>query len=645
MKTFGTAVPVSALKTKKSAGCGEFLDLIPFADFCKKSGFSLIQILPVNDTGTGSSPYSALSAFALNPIYLSVGQLPELQNAPDAAKELKKFKKETESLKRFNYSQVRWEKIRILRAIYEKNRESIATDAELSDWIGKNPWVHEYALFMHYKDDYMQSSWKSWPKDKCWRNQKIEGDELFYAWIQMHLDRQFAEAAAYVREKGLKIKGDIPIMMNEDSHDAWAHPEFFNDALRAGSPVDGFNPVGQNWGFPTYNWKNLAKVDYSWWKKRLETASKYYDVYRIDHILGFFRIWAIPYGETTAVLGHTEPFEPITRAELNDEGFTDERIRWLSRPHIPTNLVEAVNNGDYLGSHGILRTVADRIGDEELWLFNSEISCDSDIYSRSDIPDPVKQVLAEKWRDRMLIEVEKDKFYPVWTYTETTAWKSLDSKEQEFFKELFAEKNKKMEYLWEKQARTVLGELTGCTDMIPCAEDLGANIDCLPSVLHDLNIQRLKVVRWSRLWDQPGQPFEDFADYPVQSVTTTSVHDSSTLRLWWLNEPDAADFAEAFCPELEPDGTYAPETAERILSVTATSASTYIIHPIQDYLALSETYYDEDPEAERINVPGSVNDFNWTYRLPALIEDLNKDKELCAAIKALSKAKKSKGKN
>ncbi len=645
MKTFGTAVPVSALKTKKSAGCGEFLDLIPFADFCRKSGFSLIQILPVNDTGTGSSPYSALSAFALNPIYLSIAHLPELQNAPEAAKELKKFKTATESLKRFNYTQVRNEKLRILRAVYEKNRETIAADADLSAWIEENLWVNEYAVFMHYKDDYMQASWKSWPKDRCWQDRKIEGDELFYAWLQMRLDQQFSEAAAYVREKGLKIKGDIPIMMNEDSHDAWAHPEFFNDSLRAGSPVDGFNPVGQNWGFPTYNWKNLAEKDYSWWKNRLKTASKYYDVYRIDHILGFFRIWAIPYGETTAVLGHTEPFEPITRAELNNEGFSDERIRWLSRPHIPTNLVEAVNNGDYLGSHGILRTVADRIGDEELWLFNSGISCDSDIYCRSDIPEPVKQALAEKWRDRMLVEVDKDRFYPIWTYTETTAWKSLDAREQEFFRELFAEKSRKMEYLWEKQARTVLGELTDCTDMVPCAEDLGANIDCLPSVLHDLNIQRLKVVRWSRLWDQPGQPFEDFADYPVQSVTTTSVHDSSTLRLWWLKEADAADFSETFCPELEPDGSYTPETAERILSVTATSASSYIIHPIQDYLALKAEYYDEDPEAERVNVPGSVNDFNWTYRLPALIEDLNKDKELCAAIKALSKTKKTKGKN
>lgn len=644
MKYTGTAIPLGAIKTKKSVGCGEFQDLIPFADLCKKSGIKIIQLLPVNDTGTESSPYSALSAFALHPLYVTLEKLTE--DEAILAK-IKKLRKKYKDFQRFPYKDLRQDKLALLREIFASKKDEIAASTEISAWLSENPWVKEYAVFMNLKDVNNEASYKQWPEYKdvdakkiqeLWDCKETKEKHLFFVWLQYNLDKQFAEAATYVRSLGIMLKGDIPIMMNEDSTDAWANKDFFNDSLRAGSPVDNENPTGQNWGFPTYNWKNLEKADYSWWKNRLICASKYYDMYRIDHVLGFFRIWAIPHGECTAVLGHTEPFEPITKDELYGLGFNDDRIKWLLKPHVETRTIEEVNNNDYLGTHGLLQKVMDRIGNEELWLFKDSIKTDQDIWD-SDIESYyVKERLTQKWRDRMLVEVEGG-YYPIWTYTKTTAWNSLNNEEKFRFTELLAKKNEKMDKLWEHQARTVLGELTGATKMIACAEDLGANIECLPGVLGDLNINSLCVVRWKRDWEKPSQPYYAFEHYPEKSVATASVHDSSTLRIWWCTEGDAHDFLRAF-PAENPNirvGEYNPETAKYILKKVATANSMFVINPIQDFLGLVDRYYAEDMDLERVNVPGSVNAFNWTYRLPANVEDLLKDKELIAAIKEIAK--------
>ena len=644
MKYTGTAIPLGAIKTKKSVGCGEFQDLIPFADLCKKSGIKIIQLLPVNDTGTESSPYSALSAFALHPLYVTLEKLTE--DEAIVAK-IKKLRKKYKDFQRFPYKDLRQDKLALLREIFASKKDEIAASTEISAWLSENPWVKEYAVFMNLKDVNNEASYKQWPEYKdvdakkiqeLWDCKETKEKHLFFVWLQYNLDKQFAEAATYVRSLGIMLKGDIPIMMNEDSTDAWANKDFFNDSLRAGSPVDNENPTGQNWGFPTYNWKNLEKADYSWWKNRLICASKYYDMYRIDHVLGFFRIWAIPHGECTAVLGHTEPFEPITKDELYGLGFNDDRIKWLLKPHVETRTIEEVNNNDYLGTHGILQKVMDRIGNEELWLFKDSIKTDQDIWD-SDIESYyVKERLTQKWRDRMLVEVEGG-YYPIWTYTKTTAWNSLNNEEKFRFTELLAKKNEKMDKLWEHQARTVLGELTSATKMIACAEDLGANIECLPGVLGDLNINSLCVVRWKRDWEKPSQPYYAFEHYPEKSVATASVHDSSTLRIWWCTEGDAHDFLRAF-PAENPNirvGEYNPETAKYILKKVATANSMFVINPIQDFLGLVDRYYAEDMDLERVNVPGSVNAFNWTYRLPANVEDLLKDKELIAAIKEIAK--------
>ena len=643
----GAAVPLGALKTEHSCGCGEYPDLMAFADFCAACSLELIQLLPVNDTGTDSSPYSALSAFALHPLYISIDRLPEFQENTEAARRFYELKQSQEPKPRFNYTELRRAKLEILRMIYEANAGRIADDKALNDWIRQNDWVAAYAVFMRFKALHNEASWKSWEAPLCtlssdavqayWNDGALRKEHLFFAWMQLRAAEQFAEAAAYVRSRGIILKGDIPIMMNEDSCDAWANPQFFNDGMRAGAPPDGPNPDGQNWGFPVYNWKELAKDGYSWWKNRLVQAAQYYGAYRIDHVLGFFRIWQTPEREVSASMGRTEPDAPITAAELHEIGFTPERIHWLCEPHVPTREIEAVNNNDYLGTHGLLHTVMDRIGTEELWLFKKSIRGERDIYG-TQLPEPVKKRLASFWRDRALRETGKNKYTVQWTYRDSTAWRSLSEQEKELLQALIDEKNAAKEKKWEKQARTLLAELTGAADMIACAEDLGANPESVPRVLSDLSILGLRVIRWTRSWGAQGQPYVPFDQYPPLSVTATSVHDSSTLRLWWLTEQQDA---KAFCRDFStPDsiqpGVYTPQTAQYLLEQAADSHSAFCIHPIQDFLSLSARYSAQDPGQERVNIPGQVTPFNWTYRIPQPIETLCADDELTGAVKDIA---------
>lgn len=648
----GTAIPVGALRAAQSCGIGEFPDLVPFAEFCAESGIDLIQLLPVNDTGTESSPYSALSAFALHPIYLRIGDLPEA--APFAA-EIAKLADRHEYRKRFAYRELREEKLALLREIFDANEKSIASGAELAEWIDKNPWIVEYAVFKNLKRKNFESSWKSWDRMRSpshaeirerWESPAKRGDHLFYAWIQMRLDEQFAAAVAACEKLGVAIKGDIPIMMNEDSCDAWANPEFFRDDLRAGSPPDGMNPLGQNWGFPIYNWDNLRSTGFAWWKDRLRHAARYYHAYRIDHILGFFRIWSIPSPECSGYLGWPTPHTPITQNELAERGFTGDRLRWLCEPHVPTRAIEEVNGFDYRGAHEILSRVMDRIGDEELWRFKKGIGGEKDIRG-ADLPDAAKETLARKWRDRMLQDTGRDAhgkpmYEPIWNFRDTTAWGSLSGEEKDSLESLIRAKAAQDDALWEAQANELLGALTSCVDMLPCAEDLGSIPACVPRTLEKLGILSLKVIRWERRWDEAGQPFRDPASFPALSVATTSVHDSSTLRGWWEQENGARDFLSFWPPERYgyPDGTsdtfrarYSPEVAAFVLSTIAKTSSNLFVLPTQDFLALSPDYYRDESDAERVNVPGSVTDFNWTYRLPERIEDLMENKQLIAAIR------------
>jgi 4-alpha-glucanotransferase len=629
-RLLGVALPIGALRG--SCGVGEFADLVEFAGLCAKMGVGLIQLLPVNDTGYESSPYSALSAFALNPIYIKIGDLSE---AKGFESKIAAIATKFENEKRFPYTDIARSKYELLLEIYTKNKSDIVKNDAIKKWVAENEWVKNYAVFRRLKDINKLCSWKDWKAfskvtksdiEKLWKDEANKEDHFFWVWLQFNLDAQFLLAKAEVAKLGILLEGDLPILINEDSADVWANPEFFDNDFSAGAPPDMYSPQGQNWGFPIYNWDALAADDYSWWKQRLACAEKYFDAYRIDHVLGFFRIWASSRANNSALLGRFIPSVPIETAELNALGFDEGRIRWLSQPHIP--------GGELQGDKAtVCKEALEQIGSEDLWLFKSKIKGEKDIEK---LKCNGKEYLVSAWNNRTFLEYKKGYFVQTWNYRTSRGWASLNSDEKNKLEGLIEEKRIQSEKKWEVEGKKLLTMLKKSSSMLPCAEDLGEVPSCVPCVLGELKILGLRVVRWTRNWADEGQHYIPFCDYPELSVCTPAVHDSSTVREWWEKEADQNLFA-AFTGLPTLSRVYTPGTAWIILKHCATAASRFRVFQIQDLLHLSSDWYAEDPVSERINVPGTSNSFNWTYRLPASVSTLAKDSELIARVKELSK--------
>ena len=657
-RLIGVITPIGALRTKNGMGVGEFSDLSAFALLCKKMKIGLIQILPVNDTGYWSSPYFSLTSFALHPIYLRIDDLDEYKTASAAIKKrVKAAKEEFEKDTRFSHHRILKEKLEICREIYDANKKEIA--GSLSGWIKQNAWVKEYVVYRRLKEINDLKSWKEWDEfhtvtsadiEALWKDKKLQDEHYFWVWLQYALDIQFSKAAKAVADAGIVLKGDLPILMNEDSCDVWAHPEIFIQELSAGAPPDVYCPDGQNWGFPIYNWEAHEKDNFSWWRSRLSAAEKYYKAYRIDHVVGFFRIWASSKLDHSAALGRFVPYTQVTAGDLKKLGYDKNRIRWVSKPHIPTKEVYDTLKKNWGGkySQDEIETAAGkvfskalvRINEEELWLFKKKIAGEKDIENLN-LHLAAQSYLIQKWHDRMFVEYEKNRFFPAWFYSNSKAYNTLSQKEKNELEALLEKRRTKSEKTWAALGKKLLSILVESSSMLPCAEDLGTIPGCVPRVLSKLKILSLRVVRWCCDWDKDGQPFTPFADYPVLSVCTTSVHDSTTVREWWEGEADQQKFA-GFIGVPSLPKVYNPGTAKKILTKIASARSRFRIFMIQDILHLSSKWYSKDPADERINVPGTNNDFNWTYRLPAPIEEIVKDKELIAAVAGLSKVKPTK---
>jgi len=659
-RLLGVAVPVGALRSKKGLGVGEFSDLIDFAALCKKMRLGLIQLLPVNDTGFEPSPYSSLTAFGLHPLYLRIEELDEYASVEDLLKRrIKKARENFEKNKRFSHYKILKEKLEICREIYNANKAHIVKNAgngALSSWVERNSWVKEYAVYRRLKDKNDQKSWKNWNEhvsvtaadiEKLWNEKSLREEHIFWVWLQQALDTQFSKAAKAIADAGIVLEGDLPILINEDSCDAWAHPEIFIQELSAGAPPDMYSPDGQNWGFPIYNWEAQETDNYAWWKRRLATAEKYYKAYRIDHVLGFFRIWASSHRDYSSSLGRYVPYPPITTGDLRKLGFDKGRIRWVSQPHIRTDeLLQALrNNWGSLFTDADIKAAADRIfsralvriNNEELWLFKKKIAGEKDI-DALDLHPATRNFLLTEWKNRVFIEYKKGKFSPTWYHKNAKAYATFSQEEKSALEVLLEKRQKKAEKSWMQQGMKLLSVLAQSSSMLPCAEDLGAVPACVPKTLSKLKIFGLRVTRWVREWDKSGQPYIPFENYPQLSVCTPAVHDSSTVRQWWETEADQGQYS-GFIGVPSLPKVYNPGTAKIILSKTAEARSRFRVFQIQDLLHLSNNWYSADPQDERINVPGTVNDFNWTYRLPALISEIAKDKELILAVRELSKVK------
>jgi len=623
-RLIGAVVPVGALRSSGGIGVGEFLDLAAFADLCKKMKVGLIQILPVNDTGFESSPYSSLTAFGLHPLYLRIEELEEFKTADSSIKKrIKEARDKFDKASRFSHYQVLKEKLEICKDIYNAAKTEIvksAASGKLASWVKENPWVKEYAVYRRLKEANGQKSWKDWEDhrqitqaeiEKLWKDKSLQEEHLFWAWLQEALDTQFSTAAKAIAEAGIVLEGDLPILMNEDSCDVWAHPEIFFQDFSAGAPPDMYSPDGQNWGFPIYNWESQEKDNYSWWRKRLELAGKYYQAYRIDHVLGFFRIWASSRNDYSSTLGRFVPYLPVTLDDLKNLGYDKGRIRWVSQPHITTGELwdELKNNWGGVFNDAEVKAAADkifsraleRINNEELWLFKSVIRGEKDI-DNMELHPAVGKYLMNKWKDRMFLEYESGKFFPVWYFRNSKAYNSLSDNEKRRLEDMLEAHSAKSEKTWEAQGKKLLSVLVESSPMLPCAEDLGAVPNCVPKVLTQLKILGLRVVRWFREWGRDGQPYIPFEEYPELSVCTPAVHDSSTVREWWEREANQEQFS-GFIGVPSLPRVYNPGTAKIILSKIAAAQSRFRVFQIQDLLHLSNKWYAEDPAFETGKCP------------------------------------------
>lgn len=320
----GIALPLFSLHSSQSTGIGEFTDLIPFIDWCVSVGFDLIQLLPINDTGLGTSPYSALTAFALNPIYIGLNDLPFLHDHTILQEQLKAIPKFSYSTI-VDYTLVREHKMRFLLHYYEITKNQIIESEAFKEFAREaSTWLTGYAVFKILKKKHSEIDWECWTEEEkhptselLIRIERENIDEFnFQRVLQFLCDTQMKEAKNYANHHHVLLMGDIPILIDRGSADVWLHRELFDLNFSAGAPPDMFSYEGQNWGFPVYNWEGLARQDYHWWKERLRWATRYYHLYRIDHIVGFFRIWTIPYQMT----GKDGFFVPHDAATWIDHG-------------------------------------------------------------------------------------------------------------------------------------------------------------------------------------------------------------------------------------------------------------------------------------------------------------------------------------
>jgi 4-alpha-glucanotransferase len=645
-RLLGTALPLSALWTEEGPGVGEFPDLLPFGRWCRDCGIKLIQLLPLNDSGDHSSPYFALSAFALNPLYIRLSDLPE---AGSIQREIAAFKKKFPGGGRIRYAELMAAKTAALRAAFEGDRDTIIASKGLQSWIKKNPWIRQYAAFKCLKALNGSRGWPEWTSmrdpapgeiDALWKDAKTKAEFSFYAWVQMRAEEQFRAAAQGLEGMGIALKGDLPILLNVDSADVWADRLIFRSDFSAGAPPDSGSALGQNWGFPLYDWAALKKRGYDFWKDRLAQAAKFYHAYRIDHVLGFFRIWAVPAHDSSAALGRFLPSSLIKKTRLTELGFDAARLRWLAEPHIPLSALYEGLFGlpDLEGEIGRIASIAlDRIPGEELFRFKPGIRGERDIDGLK-LDARSKDLLRVWWRNRSLLAQDSG-YLPHWRYWETRAWASLSEGEKGSLEDLFRASRGESEALWEKEGREILAALMKSSDMLACAEDLGAIPPFVPKALSDLGILGLRIARWTRRWQEPGEPFIPPAQYPKDTVSALSVHDTSTLREWWERENDHRDYFYAAGGKGECPARCDPATASFILESASRGSSRLFIPCIQDLLAMSEKWKPEDPREERVNVPGTDDARNWSYRLPGRVSDLASDLELKKSLLGVAQAR------
>lgn len=650
-KGAGVAIPVFSLRSENSFGVGEFTDLKLLVDWAKQVGLKLIQILPVNDTTathkyTDSYPYAAISAFALHPLYL---HLPALASEGDQSfiASLTEKQAELNRLAEVDYVEVMKNKWDLIKQIFPSQKESVFQSSEFKTFFDENAhWLIPYAAFSYFREQFNTSDFNTWSTNQTYDAAEIkelagfplESDNKIsvYYYVQYHLHLQLSAASQYAHENGIIIKGDIPIGIYRNSCDAWQQPELYNMDMQAGAPPDDFAVKGQNWGFPTYNWQKMREDGFRWWKNRFKQMSYYFDAFRIDHILGFFRIWSIPTNAVEGIMGYFVPAMPVHVNEISDRGIHFDYNRFC-KPFINNEvLTQVFGTGKDEVTGLFLNETTD--GNFELKPeFDTQRKVEA--YFASQKPNTgsarIKEGLYDLISNVILFEVagsEGTQFHFRIAMSDTTSFKFLNGHTQHHLNELYVNYfYRRQDYYWMHEAMLKLPELKRSTNMLICGEDLGMVPDCVPGVMKELAILSLEIQRMPK--DQSREFFHP-NDAPYLSVVTPSTHDMSTVRGWW--EEDRAATQRFYNSELGQWGT-APYFCEpwinRIIILQHLySPAMWSIFQLQDLLGISGSLRRENPHDERINIPANPQHY-WRYRMHLTLEELINEIEFTADVK------------
>ncbi len=691
----GVAIPVFSLRGKNSFGTGEFTDLTLLADWAKSVGLKVIQLLPVNDTSasgawTDSYPYAAISAFALHPLYLNLAEVAGKTHV-SILKPYAKKQKELNAAEAVDYEGVMQAKWAAIRQLYAAQKAEFLTDPAFIRYFTENRhWLVPYAAFCYLRDKNGSSDFNTWTAHRVYKEKDIEKlvapgavhyDEVaVHYFVQWRLHCQLKAAADYAHAQGLMLKGDIPIGIYRYSCDAWMAPELYNMELQAGAPPDDFAVNGQNWGFPTYNWERMKADGFAWWRQRFQQMSLYFDAFRIDHILGFFRIWSIPMHAAEGILGYFVPALPVTEQELRAAGIGFDYER-LCKPYI-TDTILWERFGDEAGAvlnHFLERLPADNYlpGDGQYRFkaeFDTQRKVEGFFNSTSDptpgssnpTPDPspegegrrgaeepstsplpfrggvgggVEQSLLSLLTNVILFDVTPpgaaERQYAFrFGMENTTSFKHLPAAVKEPLKALYVDYFfRRQDDFWQREAMEKLPALKRSTNMLICGEDLGMVPHCVPDVMRELGILSLEIQRMPK---KSGSTFFHPKDAPYLSVVTPSTHDMSTIRGWW--EEDRQLTQRFFNEILRIEGTapwFCEPWANRlIVEQHLHSPAMWAIFQLQDLLGMDGALRRSNPHDERINIPANPKHY-WQYRMHLTLEELQGAERFNAGLREL----------
>ncbi|MBV3387650.1 4-alpha-glucanotransferase [Segatella copri] len=647
-KLAGTQVPVFSLRTRKSAGIGDFGDLKTMIDFVASTGQKVLQLLPINDTTithtwTDSYPYSCISVFAIHPQYADLHALPELKDTKARA-EAEKTRAELNALDKIDYEKVNDFKINYLRQIFNQEGEKMMKTAEYKAFFQDTElWLVPYAQYSYLRDKNGTADFNQWSDHQVWdeAERKALADPktaayknvAFFYFVQFVLDRQMQEAHEHAKAKGVILKGDIPIGVNRNGCDVWMEPKYFNLNGQAGAPPDDFSANGQNWGFPTYNWLEMLKDGCQWWNRRFQNMARYFDAYRIDHVLGFFRIWEIPVSSVHGLLGQFAPALAMSSEEIESYGLHFQEDRF-TRPFITDWVLDRMFH-ERAGE--VKEKYLDRLDDERYQMkpevdtqrkveaLFADVADEKELWLRDGLYALISDVLFV--RDHTNPGV----FHPRISAQLDFIYESLYDNDKAAFNRLYNDYfYRRNNQFWYQEAMKKLPKLVQATRMLVCAEDLGMVPDCVPWVMDELKMLGLELQSMPK---DPSVKFGHLSRNPYRSVCTISSHDMPTLRMWW--DENIQRTQEYYNTMLYRQGP-APHPlpgwlASDIISRHLTSPSMLCILSIQDWLATDEALRLPDANAERINIPANPKHY-WRYRMHLNIEDLAADKRFVQSI-------------